>query len=58
MVNYDWSKVFEVIILRESLEDNLIICYYDFGELHFLKKYADKQLWTSESDRWTGSRIP
>ena len=41
MVNADWSKLFEVIILRESPEDNLIICYYDFGELLFFKKLTD-----------------
>ena len=42
MVNADWSNVFEVIILRESSEDNLIICYYVFGEELFLKKCTDK----------------
>ena len=53
MVKGDWSKLFEVIILRESPEDNLIICYYDFGELLFFKKtyrYTSPNRWISPVD--------
>ena len=58
MVNSDWSKLFEVIILRESPEDNLIICYYDFGELLFFKKLTDKHVRTDEYVRRTRSPLP
>ena len=58
MVNGDWSKLFEVIILRESPEDNLIICYYDFGELLFFKKLTDKDVRTDEDVRLTRSWLP
>jgi len=59
MVNGDWSKLFEVIILRESPEDNLIICYYDLGELLFFYKtyiFTSPDRWISPDDPFVVAR--
>ena len=58
MVNADWSNVFEVIILRESSEDNLIICYYVFEELLFLENVPINQSGTLHPSTWTHLRVP
>ena len=58
MVNADWSNVFQVIILRESSEDNLIICYYVFGESLFLKNVPINKSGTLNPSTWTRSRVP